>query len=83
MFFVYVLRSLRNRKRYVGYTGKNVEERLKEHNSGSNKYTSRNTPFQILYSETYLTKIEAIKRERFLKSGKGREFLDSIDGPLA
>lgn len=82
MFFVYVLKSHKNSKRYIGYTSKTPEERLKEHNSGTNKFTSNNGPFSIIYTEVYKTKIEAIKREKFLKSGKGREFLDNINtGP--
>ena len=78
MFIVYVLKSLRNQKRYVGYTGKDVEARLKEHNTGSNKYTRQNGPFEILYVEEYDNKATAIRRERFLKSGQGRKFLDKL-----
>ncbi|MFA5888771.1 MAG: GIY-YIG nuclease family protein [Candidatus Paceibacterota bacterium] len=82
MFVVYVLRSLRNKKGYIGYTGKTAVERLTEHNNGSNKFTSQNGPYKLIYTESYALKVEAIKRERFLKSGKGREFLNNI-GPLA
>jgi putative endonuclease len=78
MFTVYTLKSLRNGKRYVGYTGKTVEERLKEHNSGCNRFTRQNSPFKLIYSEQYVEKSEAIKREKFLKSGKGRELLDNM-----
>jgi putative endonuclease len=78
MYTVYVLKSLRNDKRYVGYTSKTVEVRLKEHNSGSNKFTSQNGPFTLIYTEDYETKTDAIRREKFLKSGKGRKFLDSL-----
>ena len=80
MFNVYVLRSLSNKKRYVGCTSKDVEIRLKEHNTGSNKYTRQNGPFEIIYTEEYPDKTEALQRERFLKSGQGRKFLDTM-GP--
>lgn len=76
MFTVYVLKSERNGKRYVGYTGKDPGVRLSEHNTGSNKYTRQNSPFVLLYTECYKEKIEAMKREKFLKSGQGRKFLD-------
>ncbi len=76
MFTVYVLKSLRNSKRYVGYTGKSADQRLKEHNGGSNKFTSQNGPFELIYTEVYPTKTEAIRREKFLKSGIGRRWLD-------
>ena len=78
MFYVYVLKSLRNKKRYVGYTGKEVFIRLKEHNSGCNKFTKNNCPFEIYHTEKFEDKKSAIQREKFLKSGQGRKFLDSM-----
>lgn len=78
MYFVYVLKSLKNNKRYIGYTSKNPQERLKEHNKGDNSWTRQDRPFKLIYREKHSTKSEAIKGERFLKSGKGREFLDRI-----
>lgn len=80
MFTVYALRSLKNKKRYVGYTGKSIEERLKEHNSGCNKWTRENGPFRILHTEEFKNKTETRKRELFLKSGQGRKFLDNMGG---
>lgn len=77
MFTVYVLKSLKNGKRYIGFTSKSSEKRLSEHNSGSNTFTRQNGPFVLIYTEEYRTKIEAMQREKFLKSGKGREFLDN------
>ncbi len=83
MHYVYVLKSERNDKRYVGYTGKTPEVRLIEHNRGSSSYTSRNIPFKLLYSESFENKTEALQKEKFLKSGQGRKFLDTIinEGP--
>ena len=79
MFNIYVLKSLKNGKRDIGYTGKAVEERFLEHNSGKNTFTRQNKPFMLIYSEKYKTKSEALKREKFLKSGQGRKFLDNIN----
>lgn len=78
MYYVYVLKSLRNGKRYVGYTSKLPEDRLNEHNAGTNKHTKINGPFEVVYKEEFSNKSLAIRRERFLKSGHGREFLNSI-----
>lgn len=75
-FTVYVLRSLKNGKRYVGFTGKTAQERLQDHLSGSNTWTRQNKPFTIIYTELYQVKKEAILREKFLKSGQGRIWLD-------
>jgi putative endonuclease len=76
MFTVYVLKSGKNGKRYVGFTGKDPVDRLAEHNNGSNKFTRRNKPYTLIYTESLEVKAEAIRRERFLKSGQGRKYLD-------
>ena len=76
MFTVYVLSSLRNGRRYVGFTARDVEERLTEHNRGYPKgWTSRNGPFELVYAERYGTEQEARARECFPKSGQGRQWL--------
>ncbi|MEK7211833.1 MAG: GIY-YIG nuclease family protein [Patescibacteria group bacterium] len=76
MFTVYILKSLKNKKRYVGSTGKQALERLEEHNCGSNAWTKINGPFTLLYTEEYETNTDARRRENFLKSGQGRKWLD-------
>ncbi|MDP2676195.1 MAG: GIY-YIG nuclease family protein [bacterium] len=78
MSFTYVLKSLKNGKRYIGSTNLLPKERLKKHNHGSNQFTKRNGPFELVYQEEYDNKTEARKREIFLKSGIGRKFLDDI-----
>jgi len=75
-FTVYVLRSLRNGRHYVGFTSRPLEQRLEEHNRGHPKgWSSRNGPFEAVYQEKYDGESEARARERFLKSGRGREWL--------
>ncbi len=78
MSYVYVLKSLRNGKHYIGSTELLPRERLKKHNYGSNKFTKRNSPFELIYQESHTNKTEARKRENFLKSGVGRKYLDEI-----
>ena len=78
MAYIYVLRSLKNSKRYVGSTDLLPKERLQKHNYGSNQFTKRNGPFELIYEESYDNKTEARKRENFLKSGVGRKFLDEV-----
>lgn len=75
MYCVYVLKSKKNLKQYIGFTSKSPRERLKEHNNGSNKFTRQNGPFELIHFEMYNDKVFASKRERFLKSGRGRSFL--------
>jgi putative endonuclease len=74
MFYVYVLKSLRDEKIYVGHCG-NLKERFKEHNSGKVKSTKTRRPLKLLYYEACNFLEDAIKREKSLKTGFGRAFL--------
>jgi len=74
MFYVYILKSLKNGRFYIGSTN-NLERRLNEHNSGKSKYTSLTRPFVLIFKEEYLSCSEAMRREKFLKSGRGREWI--------
>ena len=76
--YVYVLLSLRNGKRYVGMMSKLPEVRLREHNSGSNRWTRANRPFKLVLAEAFETRAAVAQRERFLKSGAGRKIRDSL-----
>jgi putative endonuclease len=75
MYYVYVLWSNKLGKRYVGSTS-DVEKRVVEHNNGYSKFTKGGMPWQKVYQEEYLTRTEALKREKFLKTGQGRAWLD-------
>ena len=77
MYFVYVLWSQKLNKRYVG-SSEDVESRLVEHNRGSNKFTKGGIPWIKIYQEEFQTKTDAIRREKFLKSGQGRKWLDNV-----
>ncbi len=83
MVTVYVLESLRHGKRYVGLTERDVETRIKEHNAGVTPWTRENGPFRLVHTERYISINLARKRERLLKSGKGRRVLNNILGPIA
>ena len=77
MYTVYILHSGKDNKRYVGFTD-NLERRLTEHNSGKVKSTKHRKPLQLIYSEQFKDKIDAMNREKFFKTHSGRDFLDSI-----
>ena len=77
MFFVYVLQSRKNGRLYAGFTV-NLERRLAEHNLGRTKSIRFVRPLVLLYFEKFLTRLEAARRERYLKSGIGREELSNI-----
>jgi len=77
MFYVYILQSQKNRRLYTSSTN-NLDRRLNEHNSGLSRYTKFTRPFRLLYSEMFTTRSRAVRRELYLKSGKGREELEKI-----
>jgi len=74
MWFAYALRSKKDDGMYVGMAS-DVDRRLKDHNRGYNRSTRSRRPFELVYVEECSSGEEARKREKFLKSGQGREFL--------
>jgi len=74
MYIVYVLQSLKDGGLYTGFTN-DLERRFLEHNSGNTKSNKFRVPFKIIYKEPCLDRGTARRRERYLKSGCGREFL--------
>ena len=75
MYWAYVLWSDKLGKRYIG-SAEDVHKRLKRHNAGRTRFTSRGVPWVLIHSETFDTLGEARARERFLKGGVGRKWLD-------
>jgi putative endonuclease len=73
MYFVYILFSVSSGKTYVGFTN-NVERRLQEHNfTETSGFTLRYRPWTLIRTEQFDTKQLAMTRERFFKTGKGRD----------
>lgn len=69
MFYVYVLKSKKDKKFYIGFTP-DLRLRLQKHNNGKVPSTSYRRPLELIYYEAYKDKETAIKREKQLKSGK-------------
>ncbi|MFH1577433.1 MAG: GIY-YIG nuclease family protein [Candidatus Margulisiibacteriota bacterium] len=74
MYFVYIIQSLIDNNLYIGITN-DLKQRLKRHNSGQVNSTKHRAPFKFIYSESLPNSIEARKREKYFKSGIGREFI--------
>ncbi|MES2006946.1 MAG: GIY-YIG nuclease family protein [Patescibacteria group bacterium] len=74
MYWIYALKSTEKKFIYVGMT-ENLERRVNQHNAGRAPATQYYAPFTLLYSETAGSRQEARKREKYLKSGIGKEFL--------
>ena len=75
--WVYVLWSHKLRKRYVG-CAENVELRLRQHNAGKTPFTRSGIPWTVVHTEVVGDRVLARQRERFLKSGQGRAWLDKL-----
>jgi putative endonuclease len=74
MYFVYVYLSKKDFNFYIGYTC-DLKKRYKEHLAGKVPSTRNRLPLSLIYYECCLIKYDAIRRERFLKSGQGRRYL--------
>lgn len=76
MFFVYAIYNRKHEKIYIGQTF-DLEKRIEEHNEHLFKgFTSRfDGSWEIIYTEEHLTRVEALTREKQLKSYRGREFV--------
>ena len=76
MWCAYALRSRKGGWLYVGMSS-DVKKRLVEHNRGYSRSTKSRVPFYLIHVEEFASRREAREREKYLKSGKGREFLRS------
>ena len=77
MFHVYGLRSTKTERRYVG-SCEDVAERLLRHNAGHSKATRHGIPWLLAHSESFTTRSEAVSKERYYKTGRGRDELDRL-----
>ncbi len=77
MFIVYAIKSEKGGRIYVGMCAE-VNVRLKQHNNGNTKSTKGFKPWKLIYTEEVVSRVEARKREKYLKSGIGKEFLKSL-----
>ena len=73
-YYSYVLRSLKNGILYKGST-QDIENRLNVHNQGLVNYSSKHIPWELVLSEEFPTRAEAMKREKWYKTGVGREWI--------
>ncbi len=75
-YYSYVLRSLKNGILYKGSI-QDIENRLKIHNQGLVNHTSKHMPWELVLFEQFETRSEAMKREKWYKTGVGREWIKS------
>ncbi len=77
MWYIYILKSIKTNHCYIGSTA-NIEKRLAKHNQGGNISTRNGQPWKIIYSESFITKTDALKREKQIKSYKGGQAFKNL-----
>jgi len=76
MYHVYILFSSTKNRYYTGFTGDDLSERIRRHNSQHKGFTGGVIDWELKYTENYSTKNEAIKREHEIKAWKNRKFIE-------
>jgi putative endonuclease len=77
MFYVYVIKSQVDGRLYKGLT-QNIENRIRLHNKGKTKSTKPFRPWKLVYYESFNSREHAREREKFFKTGRGRDFIKKI-----
>lgn len=76
-YYVYVLQSLSRDWIYVGSTS-DLKTRFNSHNNGENLSTKAYKPFKLIFYEAYLSKKDALRREEYFKTTKGKTTLRTM-----
>lgn len=74
MYYIYVLKSVKDKKLYIGWA-QDIRTRLRKHNLGLVPATKPRRPLKLIFYEAFLSKKDAVLREKFLKTGWGRRHL--------
>ena len=70
-YFVYLLLSLKDNQFYIGFST-DVYKRYQEHMHGKNVSTANRLPFELIFYEAFVSKFDALRRERYFKTTKGK-----------
>jgi len=71
-FYFYILYSSKIDMYYVGYTGEDLNSRIRKHNSNHKGFTGKTDDWELIFYENYPTRTSAYARERQVKSWKSR-----------
>ena len=83
MFYVYILENERTHEYYTGSTD-DIVRRLDEHILGRSRFTRwHKGSWKLIYSESFETRCEAVRREREIKNKKSRRYIEKLVGQLA
>jgi len=74
LFFVYIIQSKKDNSFYIGQTD-DLDARMSKHNEGWSKYTASKMPWALVYFETFVSRKDALLRERQIKAKKSKQFI--------
>lgn len=74
---IYILFSEKYSNHHIGYTI-NLEQQLSHHNETGNDWTKNYRPWEVIYTKEFENKKDALKYEKWLKSGVGKKFIKTI-----
>jgi len=77
LYYVYILQSQKDQGLYTGYTS-DLKKRFKEHNEGKSLAAKPFRPYKLIFYEAFLGRIDAKRREIYLKGGYGRKTIKSM-----
>ena len=77
MFYVYILKSLKDGSYYVGSTS-NLKKRIHRHNRGNSISTKGKKPLVLVYRKEYKLRLEAVREEKRIKSQKSRIYIENL-----
>ncbi len=75
--YVYILRSLKDGLFYIGYS-EDLKNRVYDHNTGKNISTKNRRPLELIFYEAFLNKADALRRESYFKTTKGKTTLKQM-----
>ena len=79
-FTVYILHSNAINKYYIGFTGDDLQERLRKHNSNHKGFTGCKADWVVVHTEIFTTKADALKREKEIKKWKSSKMIRQLIG---
>ena len=79
-FTTYILHSTEADKYYIGFTGDDIVERLRKHNTNHKGFTGKFNDWVVVYTKIFQEKELALNREKEIKNWKSRKMIEKLIG---
>ena len=77
LYVAYILRSQKDGSYYIG-SAQDVLARIARHNEGRSRATKGKGPWHLIYTESFETRAEAVRREQEIKGRKSRDYIEKL-----